>query len=106
MKDKAGVSNILALLMLLFSVFFFVQMVKADCKYVWVDEDGEVVRNEVCDNVTDTPALDKPSVAPIRQPNVTPIQPIQPRPLGMRECKNAYVYDKDSGRWLNRGVCV
>jgi len=106
MKDKAGVSNILALLMLLFSVFFFVQMVKADCKYVWVDDDGEVVRTEVCDNVTDTPALDKPSVAPIRQPNVTPIQPIQPRPLGMRECKNAYVYDEDSDSWVTERVCT
>lgn len=102
--DETGIYKMLTFVALvLVSVFFIVKTTKADCKHVWVDEDGEVVRTEVCDSVADMPALDTPTVTPIRQPNVTPIQL---QTIDIRQCKNAYVYNEDSDSWVTERVCV
>lgn len=94
-------------LILLFLLLALPGLANAACKWVWVDQDHDAstpaVRKQLCDRVTDVPAIKAPSIRPIQTPAVKPIQAPTIPPIGTKKCTVQRVYE--SGRWVNKQVC-
>jgi hypothetical protein len=79
----------------------------ADCEWVWVDHDFNTatpaIRQQVCTNTWDAPAINTPSVRPIQTPQVRPIAAPQTPPVGTTTCTPQSVFR--NGKWVTEQVC-
>ena len=93
---------LLALIVLLLSSQSF-----AACRWAFIDHDFNTstpaIRQQICDNTLDVPAIKPPAIQPIQQPQIRPLQPLVIPPIGTTRCRNVSVYE--DGRWVTRQVC-
>ena len=79
----------------------------AACRWVFVDHDFNTstpaIRQQICDNPFDMPAINPPAIRPIQQPQIRPFQPLVIPPVGTTKCSNQSVYI--NGKWVTKVVC-